>query len=104
VSERFSEEFEGKDTFATALEKSVTGTGGALLGSMLTTAGAFAILYFGFLPPMANFGLISALTVFYAFLASVLVLPSALVLWCILPPVLRHWYRTRSWTNTEPHS
>jgi hydrophobe/amphiphile efflux-3 (HAE3) family protein len=104
VSERFSEEFEGKDTFATALEKSVTGTGGALLGSMLTTAGAFAILYFGFLPPMANFGLISALTVFYAFLASVLVLPSALVLRYVLPQVLRHWYRTRSWTKTGKHS
>ncbi|WP_415087628.1 efflux RND transporter permease subunit [Natronomonas sp.] len=104
VSERFSEEFEGKDTFETALEKSVTGTGGALFGSMLTTAGAFAILYFGFLPPMANFGLISALTVFYAFLASVFVLPSALVLWCVLPRVIRYWYRSLTWTKTEHHS
>lgn len=101
VSERFSEEFDGKETFAKALERSVTGTGGALLSSMFTTAGAFAILYFGFLPPMGQFGLISALTVLYAFLASVFVLPSMLVLWYVLPRVGRHWYRVRISTPQE---
>lgn len=103
VSERFSEEFDGKETFAIALEQSVTGTGGALLASMLTTAGAFMILYFGFTPTLSQFGLISGLTVVYAFFASVFVLPSMLVLWYVLPRVARHWYRVHISTSQDEY-
>ena len=39
------------------------------------------VLVFSVFPAIGDFGLIAALSVFYAFLASLLVLPSALVVW-----------------------
>ncbi|WP_336344242.1 MMPL family transporter [Halalkalicoccus ordinarius] len=63
------------------LYRSVTGTGGALLGSAATTVGGFGLLAFAIVPPLRQFGLITGLTIVYAFLGSVFVLPSLLVLW-----------------------
>ncbi len=60
---------------------SLTGTGGALLGSAATTVGGFGVLVFAILPALQQFGIITGLTIIYAFLASVLVLPSLLVVW-----------------------
>jgi predicted RND superfamily exporter protein len=80
MSERFSHELEDNDV-ETALEESVVGTGGALLGSAATTAGGFGVLAFAIVPVMQQFGLLIALTLVAAFVASVLVLPSLLVLW-----------------------
>jgi uncharacterized membrane protein YdfJ with MMPL/SSD domain len=59
----------------------VTGTGGALLGSAATTVGGFGTLVLAILPILRQFGIITGLTIVYAFLASVLVLPSLLVFW-----------------------
>jgi len=39
------------------------------------------VLAFAILPPLQQFGIITGLTIVYAFLASVLVLPSLLVVW-----------------------
>jgi predicted RND superfamily exporter protein len=39
------------------------------------------VLAFAILPPLQQFGIITGLTIIYAFLASVLVLPSLLVVW-----------------------
>lgn len=47
----------------------------------MTTAGGFGVLMFAIVPPIAQFGLVSALSIVYAFVATVLVLPSLLVLW-----------------------
>jgi hypothetical protein len=63
------------------MERAVTGTGGALLGSAATTVGGFGVLIFAILPPLQQFGQITGLTIIYAFLASVLVLPSLLAVW-----------------------
>jgi predicted RND superfamily exporter protein len=63
------------------MNRAVTGTGGALLGSAATTVGGFGVLAFAILPPLQQFGIITGLTIIYAFLASVLVLPSLLVVW-----------------------
>jgi hypothetical protein len=52
-----------------------------LLGSAATTVGGFGVLVFAILPPLQQFGLITGLTIIYAFLAAVLVLPSLLVVW-----------------------
>ena len=52
-----------------------------MLGSALTTAIGFGILGFAFFPVLQQFGTITAIMIVYAFLASVLVLPSMLVLW-----------------------
>ncbi len=81
MSERFRLELDRGHDVAEALSRSVTGTGGALLGSAATTAGGFGVLAFAIIPILQQFGIITALTIVYAFLGSVLVLPSLLVLW-----------------------
>ena len=81
LSERFNQELEATGSTWEALDRAVTGTGGALLGSAATTVGGFGVLVFAILPPLKQFGLITGLTIIYAFLASVLVLPSLLVVW-----------------------
>ncbi|WP_276301132.1 MMPL family transporter [Halorussus lipolyticus] len=81
LSERFTLELGRRDTIWQAMHESVTGTGGALLGSAATTVGGFGVLSFAILPALQQFGIITGLTIIYAFLASVLVLPSLLVLW-----------------------
>lgn len=64
-----------------SLHRSVTGTGGALLGSAATTIGGFGVLVFAILPPLQQFGLITGITIAYAFIGSVFILPSLLVIW-----------------------
>lgn len=81
ISSRYTLELRrGKDMW-TALETTVTGTGGALFGSAATTIGAFGTLSLATFPVLRQFGLVTGLTILYAFLASVFVLPVLLVLW-----------------------
>jgi predicted RND superfamily exporter protein len=82
VTHRFAAEYEtnGHDLF-TALGRTVRGTGGALAGSMLTTVFGIGVLVLSVFPAIGQFGLLAALSVFYAFLASLFVLPSALAVW-----------------------
>jgi predicted RND superfamily exporter protein len=81
ISERYVQELDRQGSVAGALRASVFGTGGALLGSALTDVGGFGVLAFALLNPLQQFGLITAMTIIYAFLGSVVVLPSLLVLW-----------------------
>ncbi|MFC4248467.1 MMPL family transporter [Natribaculum luteum] len=81
MTERYVLERRRGRTLWDALGRSVTGTGGALLGSAATTVGGFGVLTVAILPPLQQFGLITGLTITYAFLGSVFVLPSFLVLW-----------------------
>ena len=81
LSERYNQELERQRAVWPAMRTAVTGTGGALLGSAATTVGGFGVLVFAILPPLQQFGLITGLTIVYALLASVLVLPSLLVVW-----------------------
>jgi predicted RND superfamily exporter protein len=81
LSERYNQELERAETMWDAMHTAVTGTGGALLGSAATTVGGFGVLAFAILPPLQQFGIITGLTITYAFIASVLVLPSMLVVW-----------------------
>ena len=81
ISERYNQELPRHDSVWTAMRTAVTGTGGALLGSAATTVGGFGVLLVAILPPLQQFGLITGLTIVYAFLAAVLVLPSLLVIW-----------------------
>jgi predicted RND superfamily exporter protein len=81
VAERYMLELgRGKGTWD-AIQNAVTGTGGALLGSAGTTVGGFGVLAFAIVPPIQQFGIITGITIIYAFLGSVFVLPSFLVLW-----------------------
>ncbi|TYL39122.1 Patched family protein [Natronococcus pandeyae] len=81
VSARYTLELERQGSVWDAMHTTVTGTGGALLGSAATTVGGFGVLAFAILPALEQFGVITALTIIYAFLASVIVLPTLLVLW-----------------------
>ncbi|QSG05165.1 efflux RND transporter permease subunit [Halapricum desulfuricans] len=81
VGDRFADERRaGKTTFE-ALTAAVTGTGGALLGSTLTSAGAFATLALVPDAQLQSFASIVVIALLTAFLVSLLVLPSLLVLW-----------------------
>ena len=81
MAERYQLELNrGKDVWE-SLWLAVTGTGGALLGSAATTVGGFGVLAFAILPPLQQFGIITGITIIYAFLGSVFILPSFLVLW-----------------------
>ena len=81
LSERYNQELDRTGDVWTSMNRAVTGTGGALLGSAATTVGGFGVLVFAILPPLQQFGKITGLTIIYAFLASVLVLPSLLAVW-----------------------
>ena len=81
ISERFVEERQRADTALDALDATVAGTGGALLASAVTTAGGFGVLLFALVPSLQRFGLVTSAAIVYAFIASVVVLPSLLVLW-----------------------
>ena len=81
ISSRYELELRRQGDVWDAMETTVTGTGGALLGSAATTVGGFGTLAFAIFPVLQQFGIITGLTIIYAFLASVFVLPSLLVLW-----------------------
>ena len=78
---RFVDEYEAGRGVHEALRVTAQGTGGALTGSMLTTVCGLGVLYIAVIPLIAEFGLLLALGVLYAYLASVLVLPSVIVFW-----------------------
>jgi predicted RND superfamily exporter protein len=82
ITHRFADEYEerGHDGY-TALERTVEGTGGALAGSMLTTVFGIGVLVLSLFPAIGQFGFLTALSVFYSYLASIFVLPSVLVGW-----------------------
>jgi predicted RND superfamily exporter protein len=81
VSARYRLELDRQGDAWDALATTVTGTGGALLGSAATTTAAFGTLSLAILPVLGQFGAITATTIVYAFVASVFVLPTLLVLW-----------------------
>ncbi|MUV90581.1 MMPL family transporter [Halapricum sp. CBA1109] len=81
VGDRFADELHaGKDTYA-ALSAAVTGTGGALLGSTLTSAGAFLTIALVPSTQLQSFAALVVIALLASFAVSVLVLPSGLVLW-----------------------
>jgi predicted RND superfamily exporter protein len=81
LGDRFADERrEGASTYE-ALEAAVTGTGGALLGSTLTSVCAFATLLLVPNSGIESFGAIVVVALSTAFIASVFVLPSILALW-----------------------
>lgn len=63
-----------------AMQEVLTGTGGALLGSAVTTACGFGVLALATSPPLQRFGLVTGMSILLALLASVVLLPSLLVL------------------------
>jgi predicted RND superfamily exporter protein len=81
IVHRFSEEFRGSTTLFEALSVTVSGTGGALAGSMITTTTGTGVLVLAITPILGQFGLLIALSVLYSFTASIVILPATLVVW-----------------------
>jgi len=79
ASERFMDERERAESLASALDRTITGTGGALLASAATTAAAFGVLAFALSPPLQRFGIVTGLAIVFAFVAVVTMLPGLLV-------------------------
>ena len=78
---RYVDEFDDTTTSQEALLTTLTGTGGALAGSMVTTSLGTGALAFAISPVLGDFGFLMAVSVFYSFAASVVVLPPAVQLY-----------------------
>ena len=78
---RFIEERERTGSVHQALYPTMRGTGGALTGSMLTTVSGVGILAIAITPILQTFGILTALSIVYAYLTSMFVLPAALIVW-----------------------
>ncbi len=81
VTHRFIEEVDHGKSIGEAINITMGTTGGALIGSALTTALGFMVLVFSPIAPMGQFGLLTAITVTYSLIAAVVVLPPMLVTW-----------------------
>ena len=91
ITHRFLEDRDRHPDLATAMESTLTHTGGALAGSALTTVAGFGILVTSTTIPFRQFGFVTAYTILLAMLTAVLVLPSLLVLWA-------RWHQRRART------
>ncbi|WP_287154512.1 MMPL family transporter [Candidatus Solincola tengchongensis] len=78
VTHRFREEWHGGMEVDEAIRRTVGHVGKALVAAAATTAGAFAIIALSDVTPLRRFGGITALSLTFALLASLLVLPSIL--------------------------
>lgn len=97
ITHRFLEEREhGAESIGDAINTTMRTTGGALIGSALTTALGFAVLVFSPIPPMGQFGLLTAITVLYSLIAAIVVLPPMLVIWAAY-----HDWRSLNLTGLE---
>ena len=52
-----------------------------MLASAVTTAAGFGVLVLALVPSLQRFGFVTSVAIGYAFLASILVLPSLLTVW-----------------------
>jgi predicted RND superfamily exporter protein len=64
-----------------AVSETIGHTGGALLISAVTTMIGFGMLIFTPMPVEQQFGIITALTIAFAFLTSIFILPPILLFW-----------------------
>jgi predicted RND superfamily exporter protein len=81
ATERFRLIADKTGNINSAVVETISRTGGALLIAALTTIIGFIVLIFAPIPPQVQFGVITAVTITYAFLLSVLVLPLVLAHW-----------------------
>ena len=78
---RYREEFAKRRNPETAAIRTLTTTGSALLGSALTTALGFAVLTLSPLQSFEQFGIMATITIAYALIVSILVVPPAMTVW-----------------------
>ena len=81
IIHRFTEELEHGKSLLDATTTTLSTTGSALIGSAVTTALAFAVLLFSPLLPFQQFGLVTGITILFALIASIVVVPPMLIAW-----------------------
>ena len=104
VIHRYKEEFARLGDPEAAASRTLATTGSALIGSALTTALGFGVLVFSPLTPFQQFGVVTAITIAYALVAAVLVVPPAMIVWGAYQNLrLRHAVeRARTELGEEP--
>ena len=81
IIHRYEEEFAHSRDPEAAARRTLGTTGSALLGSALTTALGFGVLMFSSLTPFQQFGIVTAITISYALIAAIVVVPPSMILW-----------------------
>ena len=81
ATERFKIVASKTGDITAAVCETISKTGGALLIAALTTSLGFIVLVFAPIPPQVQFGVITAITITYSFMTSVLLLPLVLARW-----------------------
>ncbi|MFO8051078.1 MAG: MMPL family transporter [Thermoplasmatota archaeon] len=81
ITHRFVEDIGTEDDLTEASKKTIINTGSALFGAALTTVAGFGLLSFATMPPLQQFGRVTALAIIYSFISSIIVLPVLLILW-----------------------
>ncbi len=81
ITHRFVEDIKIHKDLKEASKSTMLNTGTALFGAASTTIAGFGVLVFALMPPLQQFGIVTALSILFSFIASVIVLPSLLVIW-----------------------
>ena len=81
IIHRYDKEFARVRDPVMAARRTLATTGSALLGSALTTVLGFAVLVLSSLTPFQQFGIVTALTISYALIAAIIVVPPAMIMW-----------------------
>ena len=81
IVHRYEEEFAHTGEPETAARRTLATTGSALLGSALTTALGFGVLTLSSRIPLQQFGTLTAITISYALIAAIVVVPPLMVMW-----------------------
>ena len=81
ITHRFIDEYGDAVEPTAALRTTLTGTGGALTGSMLTTALGTGALMLSISQVLGDFGLLLATSVVYSYVMAIVALPPALLVW-----------------------
>ena len=80
MTERFKQELKIQKNDKEAIKVSMRGTGLALLGAGSSSIAGFTILSFAPMPLFATYGILSAFMITFAMLASILIVPSLLLI------------------------
>jgi len=81
ITHRFIDEYHQDGDVYRSITVTLYGTGGALTGSMLTTSVGISALMLAITPVLGEFGLLMAISIFLAYLASLVALPPAVFVW-----------------------
>ena len=94
ITHRFVEESSRFYSLRKSILRATGRIGRGMIGASTTTIASIGILTFSSIPPLSNFALILSFSIFFAFAASLLILPSMLVMWVM-------YRRKRGYDDTQ---